>query len=76
MVITMIILNGKEKEFEGEVTVEDFIRQQNYKKEQVAVEINEKIITKTDYSETVVKDGDVIEILSFMGGGERALQKS
>ena len=69
MVITMIILNGKEKEFEGEVTVEDFIRQQNYKKEQVAVEINEKIITKTDYSETVVKDGDVIEILSFMGGG-------
>ena len=39
----MIILNGKEKEFEGEVTVEDFIRQQNYKKEQVAVEINEKI---------------------------------
>ena len=69
MVITMIILNGKEKEFEGEVTVEDFIRQQHYKKEQVAVEINEKIITKTDYSETVVKDGDVIEILSFMGGG-------
>lgn len=69
MVITMIILNGKEKEFEGEVTVEDFIRQQNYKKEQVAVELNEKIIPKTDYSETVVKDGDVIEILSFMGGG-------
>lgn len=65
----MIILNGKEKEFEGEVTVEDFIRQQNYKKEQVAVELNEKIIPKTDYSETVVKDGDVIEILSFMGGG-------
>ena len=69
MVITMIILNGKEKEFEGEATVEDFIRQQNYKKEQVAVELNEKIIPKTDYSETVVKDGDVIEILSFMGGG-------
>ena len=65
----MIILNGKEKEFEGEVTVEDFIRQQNYKKEQVAVELNEKIIPKADYSETVIKDGDVIEILSFMGGG-------
>ena len=72
----MIIFNGKEKEFEGEVTVEDFISQQNYKKEQVAVELNEKIIPKADYSETVIKDGDVIEILSFMGGGERALQKS
>lgn len=72
----MIIFNGKEKEFEGEVTVEDFISQQNYKKEQVAVELNEKIIPKADYSETVIKDGDVIEILSFMGGGERALHKS
>ena len=69
----MIILNGKEKEFEGEVTVEDFISQLNYKKEQVAVELNEKIIPKADYSKTVVKDGDVIEVLSFMGGGERGL---
>ena len=69
MVAKMIIFNGKEKEFEGEVTVEDFISQQNYKKEQVAVELNEKIIPKADYSETVIKDGDVIEILSFMGGG-------
>lgn len=69
----MITFNGNEKELTGEVTVEDFIRQQNYKKEQVAVELNEKIIPKADYSKTVIKDGDVIEVLSFMGGGEREL---
>ena len=30
---------------------------------------NEEILPKTEYDSTAIADGDVVEILSFMGGG-------
>ena len=33
------------------------------------VELNEEILPKTEYDSTAIADGDVVEILSFMGGG-------
>ena len=35
----------------------------------IVVEINEEIVDKTKYNETTIQDGDVVEIISFMGGG-------
>ena len=34
-----------------------------------AVELNEEILPKAEYAETVLKDGDVLEIVNFVGGG-------
>ncbi|MEK7237979.1 MAG: sulfur carrier protein ThiS, partial [Nitrospirota bacterium] len=34
-----------------------------------AVEVNLKIIKKQDYQEQILKDGDSIEIVNFVGGG-------
>ena len=41
----------------------------NYVPVQVVVELNEEIIKRDTYDTTVLKDGDVVEILQFMGGG-------
>ena len=41
----------------------------NYIPVQVVVELNEEIIKRENYDTTVLKDGDVVEILHFMGGG-------
>ena len=35
----------------------------------LAVERNGDIVTKVQYSETVLTDGDSIEVVSFVGGG-------
>ena len=35
----------------------------------VAVELNRAIIKKDSYESTVLSDGDMLEILSFVGGG-------
>ena len=35
----------------------------------VAVEINGKVIKKTDYNQTIINENDVIEIIHFVGGG-------
>jgi len=35
----------------------------------IAVERNEEIVPKAKYAETVLADGDVVEVVNFVGGG-------
>ena len=35
----------------------------------VAVELNGKIVPRADFKSTVLKDGDSLEIVHFVGGG-------
>lgn len=38
--------------------------------EMVSVELNGEILRQAEYDSTIVKDGDEIEFLYFMGGGQ------
>ena len=38
-------------------------------KNKIAVEINGEIIPKKDYETVQIKENDVIEVVSFVGGG-------
>ena len=37
--------------------------------QRVAVEINEEIVPKAKYDETILKDEDTVEVVRFVGGG-------
>ena len=64
-----ILLNNKpEKLFDGS-TVKKLLENKNIKNKYYAVEINRKIIPKSDYGTYVIKDGDKIEIITAIGGG-------
>ncbi len=65
----MIKVNGKIKEYENSITIESLILQEGYEKDIVVVEVNEKIIKKNEYETYMLKDGDKVEILKFVGGG-------
>lgn len=65
----MITLNGDEVSGCEGITLEDLVRRQNFVKSRIAIEINGKIISKREYETTQVQDGDVIEVVSFVGGG-------
>ena len=65
----MFTVNGTKKELPGVFSVKEYLEQNGYVISQIAVELNEEILPKTEYVSTVLKDGDVIEIVSFMGGG-------
>jgi thiamine biosynthesis protein ThiS len=41
----------------------------NYDPKRIAVERNGEIVFKSQYSETVLEDGDSLEVVSFVGGG-------
>lgn len=65
----MFTVNGTKKELLGVFSVKEYLEQNGYVISQIAVELNEEILPKTEYVSTALKDGDVMEIVSFMGGG-------
>jgi sulfur carrier protein len=66
----VIVVNGKEKEFPGEITVQELLALEGQRQNYVAVELDEKIIPREEYDTVKIKDGAQIEIVSFMGGGQ------
>lgn len=65
----MITVNGKQIQLISEMSVADYLEQNNYQINRIAVEMNEEILPKYSYSETMLKDGDRLEIVTFVGGG-------
>ena len=65
----MITVNGESRTLEKPVTVTEYLEACNYVPVQVVVELNEEIIKRETYDTTVLKDGDVVEILQLLGGG-------
>ena len=65
----MITVNGKQIPLTAEMSVADYLEQNNYQINRIAVEMNEEILPKYSYSETMLKDGDRLEIVTFVGGG-------
>lgn len=64
-----ITVNGKEVELKNSKTIADYIIERNVTGEMYVIEKNLEIIPKEDYSKTELKDGDIIELVGFVGGG-------
>ena len=64
----MVIITGKEENAAGK-TLAAYLSEAGYDASRVAVERNESIVAKKDYGSTVLRDGDNIEIVRFVGGG-------
>lgn len=62
-------VNGKEIEFEENLTVIDLLNKYNLKSDRVVVEVNLEIIEEANYNTYVLKDEDIVELISFIGGG-------
>ena len=65
----MITVNGKQIQLTSEMSVADYLEQNNYQINRIAVEMNEEILPKYSYSETMLKDGACLEVVTFVGGG-------
>jgi sulfur carrier protein len=64
-----ITLNGESYRFDGDRHVTALIERLKMRATRVAVEINHEIVPKAKYAETVVRAGDEVEIINFVGGG-------
>lgn len=50
-------------------TLAEYLGTTSYDIKRIAVEINGQIVPKAEYAGTLLKDGDVVEVVSFVGGG-------
>ncbi len=64
----MVKINGKELNVAGKTEAE-YLVTTKYDPKRIAVECNGDIVPKAKYGETVLKDGDSVEVVSFVGGG-------
>lgn len=65
----LIKVNGKEIKYTSGMTVQDLVISLSYSTSRIAVERLGEIIPKKNYADTLINDGDKIEIVCFMGGG-------
>ena len=63
-----VTINGKSEEVSGG-TVLEILKAKDVSPQMVAVELNSKMLERDELGSTVVKDGDAIEFLFYMGGG-------
>jgi len=64
-----ITVNGEKRDVPDGLTVRSLLQHLDIQGEKVAVELNLDIVRKTAYDATLIKDGDSLEVVSFMAGG-------
>jgi sulfur carrier protein len=63
-----VTINGKTEEVSGSSVLE-ILKAKDVSPQMVTVELNSKMLERDELGSTVVKDGDAIELLFYMGGG-------
>jgi len=62
-------LNGTDTEIRDRMTVSDLLETLRIEPARVAVEVNLQIVKKCNFHGHVLKDGDSVEVVNFVGGG-------
>ena len=65
----MIIVNGKEFEIANGSSVAKLVEERGLDRSRVAVELNGEIVPRGTFDDTLLHDGDKVEIVHFVGGG-------
>lgn len=64
----MVKINGTECDAANQ-TLCEYLTAAGYDEKRITVERNGAIVPKADYADTILADGDEIEVVSFVGGG-------
>ncbi len=67
----LITVSGEKKEYEEGLLLNDLLEKEGVETPQyVTVSINDEFVATENRDSTVIKEGDNIEFLYFMGGGQ------
>ena len=64
-----LIINGNEQTLADSLTLVQLVEQLGMKDDRVAVELNREIVSRAQWPQTQLNDGDRLEIVHFVGGG-------
>lgn len=68
-----IQVNGERKATRPGLTVAELLRELDIRSDRVAVEVNLQILDKEEFGRRTLQEGDRVEIISFIGGGDTGI---
>ena len=73
--MSKIKVNGNEQEISNPVSLTELIALNNVAQpSMVSIQLNGEFVVRDDYDSTLVKEGDEVDFLYFMGGGSNSYQ--
>jgi sulfur carrier protein len=67
-----IQLNGEKHELADAGTLEELVRELSLTPQRVAIELNRTVVRRDQWAQTILNEGDRVEIVHFVGGGSEA----
>jgi len=65
----MLVVNGSNRDVEEAVTVDRLLRALGLGAGRVAVEVNGTVVPRRTHGQSVLREGDRVEVVHFVGGG-------
>lgn len=67
--MVQILVNGEERQVPDGANLRTLLELLRLEGRPVAVEVNRKVIPRARYDETALRNGDIVEVVTFVGGG-------
>jgi thiamine biosynthesis protein ThiS len=68
--VMQVMINGESAEIRDGSTVTELLEHLRIARERVAVEVGLEIVPKANYDSHILAEGDRVEIVHFVGGGQ------
>ena len=64
-----VSVNGEGRDLRSGTTVAELVRELGLRSEQVAVELDQRLVRREDHERTVLREDDSVELVTLVGGG-------
>jgi thiamine biosynthesis protein ThiS len=64
-----IHVNGESRSITDQLTLSELVEELSLSPARIAVELNGEVVRRDNWSETVLSEGDRLEVVHFVGGG-------
>jgi thiamine biosynthesis protein ThiS len=71
----LIEVNGESRDVLAALTIGELVQHLALAPERLAIELNQEVVRRADWQQTVLKQGDRVEIVHFVGGGIKAVTR-
>jgi thiamine biosynthesis protein ThiS len=65
----LVQVNGESREVPERTSLDDLVSELSLTPARIAIELNQKVVRRDRWAETILAEGDRIEIVHFVGGG-------
>ncbi|MEM6798576.1 MAG: sulfur carrier protein ThiS [Planctomycetota bacterium] len=64
-----VTVNGERRELGAGCTISELLEELDIRVKHVAVERNREVVPRADHADTVLAEGDELEVVTLVGGG-------